>query len=327
MESNYRYYIKSIVAAALAVGSIFGSVAPVHVNASDPIEIGILQYVEHESLTANREGFIEGLKEAGYEDGANIHINYLNANADNANLQSMSEKLAKQNDYLFAIATPAAQSLANAAANKVPLYFSAVTDPVGANLVESLEHPGNNITGTIDAGPLKEQLELLIAIKPNIKTVGFIYNSGESNSVSEVEKAEVIAKEKGLEIVKKAVTSTNDIQQTMQSLIKEVDGIFLTTDNTLASSMNLVGDLAIEAKIPVVGGSIDMVNTNGLATYGLDYYELGKQTAKMLVDQIKNKTETQNIAVQSAKNLQLVINEKVANALGIDPTSIKISDK
>lgn len=324
MKSKYRY-LMSIVVSALALGSLVMSfvIPAAFVSAQeDVINIGILQYVEHDSLDANREGFIDGLKEAGYVDGENIKINVLNAAADNSNLQTMAETLGNSNDYIFAIATPAAQAVANVVTD-IPVYFSSVTDPVDAGLVESLEKPGGNVTGTTDGGPITEQVDLLLSIVPEAERIGIIYNSGETNSLGEATKAADYIESLGKEPVVSTVTSTNDISQAMSALVSEVDAIFTVTDNTIASAMPLVGDLAKEAGLAVVGGSKDMVVENGLATYGLDYYELGKQTAQLLVKQIEEELDTADIPVESAAVLELVVNEAYAETIGIDPTSIK----
>lgn len=308
---------------AVAVGVL----APTsNARVEEVLKIGILQYVEHESLTANREGFIEGLKEAGYIEGENLEIEYLNAASDNANLQSMSETLANHNDYLFGISTPAAQSLAVVESDK-PIYFSSVSDPVGAKLIKSLDHPGTNLTGTVDAAPIEEQLELLLSIQSDIQKVGLLYNSGEANSESEASIARKLIEEKGLETVEGAVTSTNDISQVLDALVKESEAIFLVTDNTIASAMALVGNVAAEHKIPIVGGSIDMIETNGLATYGLDYYDLGIQTAQMLVRQIEEGTATSDVPVETAEQLHLFVNEEYAKKIDVDPSSIQAPTK
>lgn len=314
----------SVIVTLAAV--LLGVVTPFSAFAQENISVGILQYVEHDSLNQTREGFIDGLAEAGYVEGENLTLNYLNAAADNANLQTMSETLSNDNDYLFAIATPAAQSLANVE-SETPIYFSAVSDPVGSGLVESLETPGKNVTGTTDAGPIEEQVELLISIVPEAETVGIIYNSGEANSKSEAEKAIAVMEEKGLSVLESTVISTNDISQAMNALVGNVDAVFTVTDNTIASAMPLVGDMAIEADLPLVGGSKDMALENGLTTYGLDYYELGKQTAQMLVRQIEEEMDTAEIPVESAAVLELVVNETYAQAIGIDPSSIQISSE
>lgn len=315
------HYLKKILVATLSVTTLWGH----SVEATDKphIKIGILQYVEHESLSANREGFVDGLKEAGYEAGRNLTIEYLNAGADSANLQSMSEKLVKQSDYLFAIATPAAQALATTTSDK-PIYFSAVTDPVSAKLVNSLDKPGRNVSGTTDAAPLKEQLDLLLSIQPKLKKVGLIYNAGESNSASEIVRLLPLIEDKEIDAVVHTIANTNDISQTMMSLTKEVEGVLLVTDNTIASAMKLVGDLAIEAQIPLVGGSVDMVKNNGLATYGLDYYQLGKQTAQMLVKHLEEGVAIEEQAVESAKELKLEVNVEFASAINLEANQIRI---
>lgn len=321
MEELIMYrYLKTALVSLLALGSV---VAPMSASAQDQeaINVGVLQFVEHESLDQNYQGFIDGLEEAGYVEGENLTLNYLNASGDTANLQSMSENIANSSDYIFGIATPAAQSLANVEQSK-PLLFSSVSDPIGAGLVDDLEQPGANVTGTTDAGPIEDQVALLKAIVPEAKRVGIIYNSGEANSVSEAEKATASLEEAGIEVVEATVTSTNDISQIMSSLVNDdVDAVFTVTDNTIASAMSLVGDLAVEAGLPIIGGSKDMTIANGLATYGLDYYELGKQTAEMLVEIIET---GEIIPVESADNLELVVNEENAEKLGLDLSNIDL---
>lgn len=318
----YRY-LKTMLSTVLLAGALVPSLAATtHAQELEAINVGVLQYVEHESLDQNYQGFLDGLEEAGYVEGENLTINYLNASGDTANLQSMSESIANNSDYIFAIATPAAQAVANVESSK-PILFSSVSDPVGAGLVADLEEPGANVTGTTDAGPIAEQVSLLQAVVPEAKRVGIIYNSGEANSVSEAEKATEQLEEAGIEVVHATVTSTNDISQVMGGLVNDnVDAIFTVTDNTIASAMALVGDLAVEAGLPIIGGSKDMVLANGLTTYGLDYYELGKQTAEMLVEVIET---GEIIAVQSAANLELVVNEENEKALDLDLSKVEIT--
>lgn len=318
--SDYYDYVKKLMATILMVGML---VSAVRVDAQETIKVGVLQYVEHESLNATYEGFVDGLKEAGYTEGDNLTLDFLNAAADNANLQSMSEKLVNGNDYLFAIATPAAQALANVANDK-PLFFSAITDPVAAGLVDSLEKPKKNITGTIDAAPLEEQIQLLKTAAPHAKKVGIIYNSGEANSLSEAKLAKELLEKAGYQVEEATVTSTNDIGQVLSALVSNVDAIFTVTDNTIASAMTLVGDIAIEAKLAIIGGSEDMVKENGLATYGLNYYSLGKQTAAMLVKHIEEETPLSEMSVEVAKENNLIVNEEVAKKLSIDVDKLSI---
>ncbi|MGO3211851.1 MAG: ABC transporter substrate binding protein [Ruoffia tabacinasalis] len=318
----YRY-LKTALVSLLALGTI---AAPMSAEAQDQeeINVGVLQFVEHESLDQNYQGFIDGLEEAGYVEGENLTLNYLNASGDTANLQSMSENVTNSSDYIFAIATPAAQAIANVEQKK-PVLFSSVSDPVGAGLVENLEEPEANITGTTDAGPIEDQVALLQAVVPDAERVGIIYNSGEANSMSEAEKATAALEAAGIEVVEATVTSTNDISQVMSGLVNDdVDAVFTVTDNTIASAMTLVGDLALEAGLPIIGGSKDMALANGLTTYGLDYYELGKQTAGMLVEIIES---GEIIPVESADTLELVVNEENAETLGLDLSNIDLGSE
>ena len=318
----YRY-LKTALVSLLALGTI---AAPMSAQAQDQeeINVGVLQFVEHESLDQNYQGFIDGLEEAGYVEGENLTLNYLNASGDTANLQSMSENVTNSSDYIFAIATPAAQAIANVEQKK-PVLFSSVSDPVGAGLVQNLEEPEANITGTTDAGPIEDQVALLQAVVPDAERVGIIYNSGEANSMSEAEKATAALEAAGIEVVEATVTSTNDISQVMSGLVNDdVDAIFTVTDNTIASAMTLVGDLALEAELPIIGGSKDMALANGLTTYGLDYYELGKQTAGMLVEIIES---GEIIPVESADTLELVVNEENAETLGLDLSNIDLGSE
>lgn len=318
----YRY-LKTALVSLLALGTI---AAPMSAQAQDQeeINVGVLQFVEHESLDQNYQGFIDGLEEAGYVEGENLTLNYLNASGDTANLQSMSENVTNSSDYIFAIATPAAQAIANVEQKK-PVLFSSVSDPVGAGLVQNLEEPEANITGTTDAGPIEDQVALLQAVVPDAERVGIIYNSGEANSMSEAEKATAALEAAGIEVVEATVTSTNDISQVMSGLVNDdVDAVFTVTDNTIASAMTLVGDLALEAELPIIGGSKDMALANGLTTYGLDYYELGKQTAGMLVEIIES---GEIIPVESADTLELVVNEENAETLGLDLSNIDLGSE
>lgn len=326
MKDIYYYVKKSMVVITVLALVVAAGLQGVAVKAEEVLKIGILQYVEHDSLNATYLGVIEGLEELGYVEGENLEIEYLNAAADNTNLQSMSEKLVKGNDYLVAIATPAAQALANITQDK-PIYFSAVSDPVGSGLVKSLEKPGTNVTGATDAAPLEQQATLVAQVAPDAKKVALLYNAGESNSVPQAKEAKSYLEALGYEVEEATVTSTNDISQVMGALVGKVDALFTVTDNTVASAMTLVGDLAIEAQLPLIGGSEDMVLQNGLVTYGMSYYDLGKQTAEMLVRQIKTNEPIEEMAVEKANTFKLVVNEEVAKKLGINPEEISILEE
>ena len=282
----------------------------------DIIEIGVLQLVEHASLDAAYRGFVNALKEAGYEDGVNIKIDYQNAQGDQANLMTISERFVKnQVDLILAIATPAAQSVASATTD-IPILFTAVTDPVAARLVESNEAPGLNVTGTTDAGPIDKQLELLKELYPDLKTLGIIYNSSEVNSEVQAKQAEEIAKNLGWEVKLGTITSVNDIEQVATSLAGKVEAFYAPTDNTIASAMPNLAKVAEEHSLPIIAGAPEMVEAGGLATVGIDYYKLGAQTGKMAVRILKGEAKPAVMPVESLKDVDVVLNKDYAKAIG-----------
>ncbi|TFI70287.1 ABC transporter substrate-binding protein [Carnobacterium divergens] len=288
------------------------------------VKVGVLQYMEHNSLDQARKGFVAELKDAGYEEGKNMTLDYQNAQGDQSNLKSMSERLVKnKNDVILSIATPAAQSVVNETTT-LPVLFTAVTDAVSAGLVTSNEKPGGNVTGTSDMVPIDEQTDLLLSIVPEAKTVGIIYNASEKNSEIQSKLAKKALEKSGVKVKEVTVSSTNDVQQVMTSLAKQVDGIYIPTDNTLAKTMSTVGEIAEAAKIPVIAGSTDMVEEGGLATYGINYEKLGRQTGKLAVKILKGEAKPEELSIETSKNLELVVNQKMAKALEIDPASIKI---
>lgn len=285
--------------------------------------VGVLQLVEHGSLDAAYEGFKEGLAENGFKEGDNLTIEYLNAQNDQAQLKSMSEKLVKgKPDLLLGIATPAAQSLLNET-TEIPITVTAVTDLAEAKLVDSNEKPGGNVTGTTDLVDINKQIELLLSIVPDAKTIGIMYNAGEANSKIQADIAEKALKKAGVKVKILTANSTNDVQQVTTSLAKDTDGIYIPTDNTFASASSIIGEVAKEYKTPIVPASIEQVTEGGLATVGIDYKSLGKQTGAMAAKILKGEAEPATMPVETAKNLKLSVNEDMAKALGIDPDSIK----
>ncbi|MFS1068473.1 ABC transporter substrate binding protein [Enterococcus casseliflavus] len=284
--------------------------------------VGVLQLVEHGSLNAAYEGFKEGLAEAGYTEGENLTIEYQNAQNSQDNLKSMSERLVNASpDLLLGIATPAAVSLANETTD-TPIVVTAVTDLVGAKLADSNEEPGRNITGTSDMVPIEQQINLLLSIVPDAKTIGIMYNAGEANSKIQADLAEEALKAAGVDVKVLTANTTNDVQQVTTSLAKDVDGIYVPTDNTFASAAAIVGEVAKETKTPIVAGSVEQVDDGALATYGIDYKSLGIQTGKLAAKILDGDAEPATTPVETADNLELVVNEEMAAALGIDPASI-----
>jgi len=249
----------------------------------EQIKIGVLQLMEHDALDNARNGFVDALAEGGYVDGEKIVIDVQNAQGDQSNLKTMSQKFVNdKEDLILAIATPAAQSVA-AETQEIPILATAITDYPEAWLVSSNEEPNVNLSGTSDRTPVKEQFALLKQILPDVKKVGIMYNSSEANSEIQARSAIEACEELGLTYQECTVTNVNDIQQVVQSIVGEVDALYIPTDNTFASAIPLVVSITDVEKVPVICGENGMVKGGGLATVGIDYYKLGEQTGKMAI--------------------------------------------
>lgn len=312
--------MKKFLVSMMAVITAVLLVACSNASNKDLVHVGVLQYVEHPSLSATRKGFIEELKEEGYVDGKNIKIDYQNAQGDQSNLQTISQSLIEDNDLMLAIATPAAQSLSSLTKDK-PILFTAVTDPVSAKLVKSMDNVGGNVTGTSDMSPINKQVELLKKVLPNTKKVGIMYTTSERNSEVQVEEAKKYFKEAGIETVIKGISSTNDIQDTAKSLMSQTEVIFIPTDNTIVSAINTLVDLSTETKVPVVGSDAGSVEKGVLFTYGTNYEALGRQTGK-LAGRVLRGEKVKDVDAEYPKTLNVVVNHDMAKELGIDVSSI-----
>lgn len=278
------------------------------------ITIGICQLAEHPALDDARRGFEDGLKELGID----ADIVYQNAQGDIPTSLSIAQKFVKDKvDLILAIATSAAQS-AKQATDEIPIVFSAVTDPVEAELVESMDSPGGNVTGTSDESPMDRHLKLFKEIDSNIKRVGIIFNTSEPNSQVQVEKAKELAASLGLEIVETGINTINDIPQAVDSIIKNVDAIYTITDNMVASAINIVAEKAIENDIITVSAEESQVAGGILITDGISYYELGKQSAKMAKEILVDGKSPSDIPVEIAANTRKVYNKETLKALGLD---------
>ena len=280
------------------------------------VKIGIVQIVEHPALDSAREGFLDTLKKNGYEEGKNLKVDYQNAQGDQSVLQSIAQKFASNKlDLVLAIATPSAQAMASASQN-IPILITAVTDPVAAKLVNSMEKPGTNVTGTTDMNPLKEQFELLKKLVPQAKKVGVIYNAGEVNSQVQVKIAKDVAKNLGIELVEATVTTSADVLQASQSLVGKVEAIYVPTDNMVVSAAQSVVQVANKNKIPIIAGESSVVDKGGLATIGINYNNLGKQTGEMAIKVLKG-SKPQEMAIESQKQFDTVFNKEALTLLGI----------
>ena len=284
---------------------------------AETLRIGIIQPMEHESLDAAREGFVQALADHGYTDGDTIVLDYQNAQGDSSALLTISQRFVGDDcDLVLAIGTGAAQSIASQT-SEIPVLITAVTDPVDAGLVQSSEVPGTNVTGTNDMNPIREQLELIPEILPDAQTVGLLYTSSEDNSILQIEEAKAILEEMNLDYVEQTVTGSNDVQQAVQSIVTRSDAIYIPTDNTFASAMPLVGSVVMESGTPVICGATGMVEAGGLITLGLNYYNLGYQTGEMAV-QVLEGADPASMPVQSQNQYDYVVNEEMLSALGME---------
>ena len=314
--------VRKLLAPLLVVGILLTSLISLHQlkadKKKDVFRIGISQFITHQSLDATREGFVDELAKQGYVEGKNIEIHLQNAQGEQRNLKTISQQLAESSDVVLAIATPSAQSLANTT-QTTPVVFSAVTDPVSAKLVESKEHPGGNVTGTSDqsSDAISTQINLIKKVLPKAKTIGILYTQSEPNSVVQKDEAKRLLEEKGFTVVEKTILDSNNVKVAADSLMTEVDMVFVPTDNIISSTMETVKQVSIKHKVPVFGGSTEMVAVGGLYNYGTNYEELGRQTARMLVRILKGE-KPDNIAVELPEKLELHTNQEIATALGID---------
>lgn len=319
--------VRKLLAPLLVVGILLTSLISLHQlkadKKKDVFRIGISQFITHQSLDATREGFVNELAKQGYVEGKNIEIDLQNAQGEQRNLKTISQQLAESSDVVLAIATPSAQSLANTT-QTTPVIFSAVTDPVSAKLVESREHPGGNVTGTSDqsSDAISTQINLIKKVLPKAKTIGILYTQSEPNSVVQKDEAKRLLEEKGFTVVEKTILDSNNVKAAAESLMAEVDMVFVPTDNIISSTMETVKQVSIKHKVPVFGGSTEMIAVGGLYNYGTNYEELGRQTARMLVRVLKGE-KPENIAVELPEKLELHTNQEMADALGIDISKLE----
>ena len=319
--------VRKLLAPLLVVGILLISLISLHQlkadKKKDVFRIGISQFITHQSLDATREGFVDELARQGYVEGENIEIDLQNAQGEQRNLKTISQQLAESSDVVLAIATPSAQSLANTT-QTTPVIFSAVTDPVSAKLVESREHPGGNVTGTSDqsSDAISTQINLIKKVLPKAKTIGILYTQSEPNSVVQKDEAKRLLEEKGFTVVEKTILDSNNVKAAAESLMVEVDMVFVPTDNIISSTMETVKQVSIKHKVPVFGGSTEMIAVGGLYNYGTNYEELGRQTARMLIRVLKGE-KPENIAVELPEKLELHTNQEMADALGIDISKLE----
>ncbi|WP_155287672.1 ABC transporter substrate-binding protein [Lacticaseibacillus zhaodongensis] len=319
--------IKKLLLMAATVSSVAllaacGSKSASAKDGNKTVKIGILQQINQTSLDEARKGFEAEMAKEGYKEGKNLKLDYVNAQGDQANLSTMSQRLAKdKNDINVGIATAAAQALQKADP-KTPMVFTAITDPKSAGLVSSMSHPDKNATGVTDMVDVSGQIKLLHKIAPKAKTIGLLYNAAEPNSAMQIKLAKKAIAALGLKSTAQTVASTNDVEQATTALASQSQAIYIPADNTLAASMATVGRVSIKKGVPVVPAANAMVTAGGVATNGISYEKLGRQTAQMAIKILKGKKPSA-LPVEKPNKVSVFENKKMMKKLGIDQSVLK----
>lgn len=286
----------------------------------DKLTVGIVQLVDNGAFEDMREGFIARLRELGYTE-EKLEIQYKNASGDASNLNAICQDLVDRKvDLIAAIATPSAQAVVNLESD-IPLIFISVSNPVGAGIITDMAHPDKNATGTSNAIPVDEMFALSDRLTPGKQTYGFIYNTGETNSVTTVENAKAYLESKGLAYVEKTVANSGEVQQAAQSLVGSVDAFFIPNDSVVQSAMPQLAQVAMDAKLPVYGSSAVMVASGAFATISISDTEIGAISADMADKYLKG-TPIAEIPAVVVDSFTTVINKTTAEALGIDLSGI-----
>ncbi|ASS68464.1 MULTISPECIES: ABC transporter substrate-binding protein [unclassified Paenibacillus] len=294
--------------------------------------IAISQIVEHPSLDATREGFLAALKDAGIVEGDNLKVDFNNAQGDQSNNLSIAQKIASgKNDLVLAIATPSAQAVAEKVKN-APILFAAVTDPLDAKLVTSLDKPGGNISGASDTNPdaIVQLMDFIASDFPNVKSVGLVINEGESNAVIMAKNAEQALAKHDIKLVKAPVSNTSEVKQAAESLVGRADALFTTLDNTVISGVDTIIQVANAKKLPFFSSDRDTVEKGAFATVGFKYYDHGYQVGQMAAEVLKDGKKVGDMKVSMQEKLDLILNLKAAEAQGIavtDDMKAKVKDQ
>ncbi|QDX94484.1 ABC transporter substrate-binding protein [Brevibacillus laterosporus] len=294
-----------------------GSVATPQETETKFLKVGIVQIIEHPALDAAKDGFIAKMKANGFEEDKTVKYDLQSAQGNMDTAIQIAKKFAGDKvDLILAIGTPAVQAAAQTTTD-IPILFTAVTDPVSAGLVKSMDKPGGNVSGTTDMNPVEEQLSLIKKLKADAKNVGVIYNAGEVNSKVQVDKAKEVAGKLGLTITEAAITNPTEVKQAAESMIGKVDSFYVPTDNMVVASISAVVSVAEAQKIPVVAGEENSVKSGAITTFGIDYSLLGAQTGDMGAKILKGESKVGEMPIESQKEMKLVINKKAAEKMGI----------
>jgi len=310
---------------------------PVETPAAETFKIGVIQYAPHPSLDNCFTGFKAGLEEAGLVDGQNITIDFQNAQGDNSNGDLIAKNMVtKKYDLIMAIATPAAMSAYSAAKDAdIPVVFTAVSDPVAAGIVGSIEAPGTNCTGSSDVLPLEEQVKMIRAFLPEAKKIGILYTTSEPNSVSQLQEIKEIAPNYGFEIVEVGVTNASEVAAGAQTLVaKGVDCVNNFTDNNVVNNLSILLQAANSGNIPVFGSEEEQVKNGCLASQSIDYIGLGRETGLMAAKILKGETTASKLPVYEVEDFAPVYNKDVLEGFKLtlpaeykQATAVKPADK
>ena len=312
-----------VLTAVLTTLSMLAPLNPLAAGAEQK-HVAITQIVEHPALDAVRRGVRDELSERGFVVGKNLKWSYESAQGSPATAAQVAKKFyGEEPDVVVGISTPSAQTLA-AAVRGIPLVFSAVTDPLAAKLVKNLEHPGGMITGTSDALPIDRHLDLIAKLSPESRRIGVLYNPGEANSVSSVQDLKSAAQQRAWQVIEAGATKSSEVLAAARSLIGKVDVIYVPTDNTVVSAFESVVQVGQQARVPVIAGDTDSVRRGAVAAIGFDYYDVGRQTGRM-VAQILGGEKAGDIPVETVQKTDLHLNRGAAAKMGVDLSDDLIS--
>lgn len=308
---NFKHLGLLAWAAALAGGTIGAPAA----GAAD-MSVAVTAIVEHPALDACRDGIRDELAEAGFKDGENFTFTYESAQGNPGTAAQIARKLVGEApSVIVPISTPSAQAVVSATKD-IPVVFTAVTDPVGAQLIADMEHPGGNVTGMSDLSPIAKHLGLIHEITPDARKLGVPYNPGEANAVTLLELIKALAPAAGFEIVEAAAPKSSDVLAAAQSLVGKVDAIYVPTDNTIVTALEAVIKVGVDNQIPVYAGDTDSVPRGAIAALGFNYYDVGRQTGKIVV-RVLNGENPGDIAVEGVEITELHVNPGAAEKMGV----------
>lgn len=302
--------------------ALFAATAIVLPAKAEDVTVAVTAIVEHPALDAARDGIKQALAEAGYKEGENLKFVYESAQGNPGTAAQIARQfIGDAPTVIVPISTPSAQAVV-AATRDIPVVFTAVSDPLGAQLVKDMEKPGGNVTGLSDMSPVADHIALIKEITPNAKSIGFIYNSAEANSVSTLAALKAEAEKAGLTVVESVATKSAEVQGATRALVGRADVIYIPTDNTIVSAFEAAVGVAQEAKIPLFAGDTDSVSRGALAALGFNYFDVGKQTGEVVVRVLKGE-KPGDIPVRVAAGTDLVINKAAAAKMGVTfPESI-----